>query len=64
MALAPVRLALAALPVMRQQQHGRIVTIASIGGKSACRTCCLTAPPSSRPWDSPKACGPSSAAAR
>jgi short-subunit dehydrogenase len=33
MALAPVRLALAALPVMRQQQHGRIVTIASIGGK-------------------------------
>jgi short-subunit dehydrogenase len=33
MALAPVRLALAALPAMRQQQHGRIVTIASIGGK-------------------------------
>ncbi len=33
MALAPVRLALAALPVMRRQQHGRIVTIASIGGK-------------------------------
>ena len=33
MALAPVRLALAALPVMRQQAHGRIVTIASIGGK-------------------------------
>jgi short-subunit dehydrogenase len=33
MALAPVRLALAALPVMRRQEHGRIVTIASIGGK-------------------------------
>ena len=33
MALAPVRLALAALPVMRRQQHGRIVTITSIGGK-------------------------------
>jgi short-subunit dehydrogenase len=33
MALAPVRLALAALPIMRRQSHGRIVTIASIGGK-------------------------------
>jgi short-subunit dehydrogenase len=33
MALAPVRLALAALPVMRRQAHGRIVTIASVGGK-------------------------------
>lgn len=33
MALAPVRLALAALPVMRSQGHGRIVTITSIGGK-------------------------------
>jgi len=33
MALAPVRLALAALPVMQKQAHGRIVTIASIGGK-------------------------------
>jgi short-subunit dehydrogenase len=33
MALAPVRLALAALPQMRRQAHGRIVTIASIGGK-------------------------------
>lgn len=33
MALAPARLALAALPVMRAQGHGRIVTIASIGGK-------------------------------
>jgi short-subunit dehydrogenase len=33
MALAPVRLALAALPVMRRQAHGRIVTITSIGGK-------------------------------
>jgi short-subunit dehydrogenase len=33
MALAPVRLALAALPVMRRQGHGRIITIASIGGK-------------------------------
>ncbi len=33
MALAPVRLALAALPVMRGQGHGRIVTITSIGGK-------------------------------
>ena len=33
MALAPARLALAALPVMRDQGHGRIVTIASIGGK-------------------------------
>jgi short-subunit dehydrogenase len=33
MALAPVHLALAALPVMRRQHHGRIVTIASIGGK-------------------------------
>jgi short-subunit dehydrogenase len=33
MALAPVRLALAALPVMRRQGHGRIVNITSIGGK-------------------------------
>jgi short-subunit dehydrogenase len=33
MALAPVRLALTALPVMRRQGHGRIVTIGSIGGK-------------------------------
>jgi short-subunit dehydrogenase len=33
MATAPVRLALAALPVMRRQGHGRIVTITSIGGK-------------------------------
>ena len=35
MALAPVRLALTALPVMQRQGHGRIVTIASIGGKLA-----------------------------
>ena len=33
MALAPVRLALTALPVMQSQGHGRIVTITSIGGK-------------------------------
>ena len=33
MALAPARLALEALPVMRRQQHGWIVTVASIGGK-------------------------------
>ena len=33
MALAPIRLALAALPVMNRQGHGRLVTIASIGGK-------------------------------
>jgi short-subunit dehydrogenase len=33
MAMAPVRLTLAALPVMRAQGHGRIVTITSIGGK-------------------------------
>jgi short-subunit dehydrogenase len=33
MALAPARLALAALPVMQRQGHGRIVTIGSIGGK-------------------------------
>jgi NAD(P)-dependent dehydrogenase (short-subunit alcohol dehydrogenase family) len=33
MGLAPIRLALAALPVMRRQGHGRIVTITSIGGK-------------------------------
>jgi short-subunit dehydrogenase len=33
MAMAPVRLALAALPMMRAQGHGRIVTITSIGGK-------------------------------
>jgi short-subunit dehydrogenase len=33
MALAPVRTTLAALPVMRRQGHGRIVTITSIGGK-------------------------------
>jgi short-subunit dehydrogenase len=33
MALAPMQLALAALPVMRGQGHGRIVTITSIGGK-------------------------------
>jgi len=35
MALAPVRTTLAALPVMREQGHGRIVTITSIGGKVA-----------------------------
>jgi short-subunit dehydrogenase len=35
MALAPARLALAALPVMRAQGHGRIVTITSLGGKVA-----------------------------
>jgi short-subunit dehydrogenase len=33
MALAPARLALTALPVMRLQGHGRLVTIGSIGGK-------------------------------
>jgi NAD(P)-dependent dehydrogenase (short-subunit alcohol dehydrogenase family) len=33
MALAPARLALTALPVMRRHEHGRIITIASIGGK-------------------------------
>src|SRR5256886_8613131 len=33
MALGPARLALAAQPVMRSQDHGRIVTIASVGGK-------------------------------
>lgn len=33
MALASVRLALAVLPVMRGQAHGRIVNITSIGGK-------------------------------
>lgn len=35
MAVAPMRLALAALPVMQRQGHGRIVTITSIGGKLA-----------------------------
>ncbi len=33
MALAPARLALAALPVMQGQGHGRIVNITSVGGK-------------------------------
>jgi NAD(P)-dependent dehydrogenase (short-subunit alcohol dehydrogenase family) len=33
MALAPARLALAALPVMRERGHGRIVNITSLGGK-------------------------------
>lgn len=33
MTFAPVRLTLAALPVMQRQEHGRIVNIASIGGK-------------------------------
>src|SRR5690348_1578878 len=33
MALAPVRLALTGLPIMRRRGHGRIVTIASVGGK-------------------------------
>jgi short-subunit dehydrogenase len=33
MAMAPVRLTLAALPAMRAQGHGRIVTVTSIGGK-------------------------------
>ena len=33
MTLAPARLSLAALEVMREQGHGRIVTIASVGGK-------------------------------
>jgi short-subunit dehydrogenase len=35
MAVAPARLALAALPLMRAQGHGRIVTITSLGGKLA-----------------------------
>ena len=64
MALAPARLALAALPVMRDQRHGRIVTIASIGGKLGVPTCCPTARPSSPPSGSPKGCGPNSGAAR
>jgi NAD(P)-dependent dehydrogenase (short-subunit alcohol dehydrogenase family) len=33
MTMAPVRLTLAALPLMQAQGHGRIVTITSIGGK-------------------------------
>jgi short-subunit dehydrogenase len=33
MALAPARLALAALPLMRQAGHGRIVNVTSVGGK-------------------------------
>lgn len=33
MALAPARITLAALPLMRDQGHGRIVNITSIGGK-------------------------------
>jgi short-subunit dehydrogenase len=33
MAFAPIRLTLAALPVLRERGHGRIVTITSIGGK-------------------------------
>jgi short-subunit dehydrogenase len=33
MAVAPIRLTMAALPVMQAQGHGRIVTITSIGGK-------------------------------
>ena len=33
MALAPARLALAALPLMREQGHGRIVNVTSVGGK-------------------------------
>jgi short-subunit dehydrogenase len=33
MALAPVRIALAALPVLRGQGHGRIVNVTSVGGK-------------------------------
>lgn len=36
MALAPARHALATLPVMREQGHGRIVTIARSAGRSAC----------------------------
>jgi short-subunit dehydrogenase len=35
MAMAPAQLALAALPLMRAQGHGRIVTITSLGGKLA-----------------------------
>ena len=33
MALAPARLVLAALPVMRDRGHGRIVNVTSVGGK-------------------------------
>lgn len=33
MALAPARIVLAALPVLREQGHGRIVNITSVGGK-------------------------------
>ncbi len=35
MALAPARITLAALPLMREQGHGRIVNITSLGGKVA-----------------------------
>ncbi|MBV9449216.1 MAG: SDR family NAD(P)-dependent oxidoreductase [Streptosporangiaceae bacterium] len=33
MALGPARIVLAALPVMREQGHGRIVNVTSVGGK-------------------------------
>ena len=64
MALAPVRLALTGLPIMRRQGHGRIVTIASVGGKLSVPHLLPTAPPSSPRSASPKACAPNLAAAR
>jgi NAD(P)-dependent dehydrogenase (short-subunit alcohol dehydrogenase family) len=64
MALAPVRLALAALPAMQKQGTAGSSPSPRLAASSACRTCCRTARPSSRQWGSPKACAPSWALAR
>src|SRR5580704_2564424 len=64
MALAPVRLALTALPVMQRQGHGRIVTIASIGGKLGVPHLLPYSAAKFAASDSPKGRAPNSAAAR
>jgi hypothetical protein len=58
MALAPARLALAALPVMRERDHGRMSPSRRSAARSACRTCCRTRWQSSPRWRCRRGCGP------
>jgi NAD(P)-dependent dehydrogenase (short-subunit alcohol dehydrogenase family) len=64
MALGPVRPVLTALPVMQRQGHGRIVTIASIGGKIGVPHLLPYSTAKFAASDSPKGRAPNSAAAR